>query len=289
MKKNFVLSVFVSMCLAAAAFAQTDKASFAGEWELDVSRSTLPETMQIEAMTLKVAQTDKELSVQAASKRAKGTRGGMRLGGVEPLLTYTLDGKETTSETGSGAMASKVTRKAVLTADGKLNLTITHSFSGANSVTLKTNEIWELADAGRTLKVTRYMETPRGAVNAEMFFIRKPALNTASAPVLEYKGPVMNSTDSANQINGGVLNGKAKTLVKPAYPPAARAVKARGAVSVQVVIDELGNISSANAISGHPLLRAAAEEAARSSVFEPTLLEGQPVRVSGIIVYNFVP
>ena len=91
------------------------------------------------------------------------------------------------------------------------------------------------------------------------------------------------------QISGGVLNGKATSLPKPPYPPAARAVRAAGAVSVQVLIDESGNVVSATAVSGHPLLRAAAVQAARGARFSPTQLSGQPVKVSGVITYNFVP
>lgn len=90
-------------------------------------------------------------------------------------------------------------------------------------------------------------------------------------------------------ISGGVVNGKAVNLVKPPYPAAARAVRAAGAVNVQVTIDEGGSVISASAVSGHPLLRAAAVQAARSSRFSPTLLSGQAVKVSGVIVYNFVP
>lgn len=90
-------------------------------------------------------------------------------------------------------------------------------------------------------------------------------------------------------VSGGVLNGKATSLPKPPYPPAARAVRAAGAVSVQVLISESGSVISANAVSGHPLLRAAAEGAARGARFSPTLLSGQPVKVSGVITYNFVP
>ncbi len=93
---------------------------------------------------------------------------------------------------------------------------------------------------------------------------------------------------SAKAISGGVLNGKATVLPKPAYPAAARAVKARGKVTVQVVIDETGKIESANAVSGHPLLRAAAQQAAAGSAFSPTMMSGQPVRVVGVITYNFV-
>jgi len=88
-------------------------------------------------------------------------------------------------------------------------------------------------------------------------------------------------------ISGGILNGKAISLPHPEYPQAAAAVRASGAVSVQVMIDEEGKVISAAAASGHPLLRAAAEDAARKAVFSPTLLSGNPVKVSGIIVYNF--
>lgn len=90
------------------------------------------------------------------------------------------------------------------------------------------------------------------------------------------------------QITKGVINGAAVTLVKPAYPAAAQAIKASGEVKIQVTIDEEGNIISAQTISGHPLLRQAAEQAAWQSKFKPTTLEGRPVKVTGIIVYNFV-
>ena len=91
-----------------------------------------------------------------------------------------------------------------------------------------------------------------------------------------------------NAVNGGVLNGKAKNLAKPEYPQAAKAVRASGAVNVQVTIDENGDVISASAVSGHPLLRPASVAAARASKFTPTQINGQPVKVTGVIVYNFV-
>lgn len=75
-------------------------------------------------------------------------------------------------------------------------------------------------------------------------------------------------------VSGGVINGKALNLVQPAYPSAAKAVHAGGAVNVQVLIDENGNVTSASATSGHPLLRSVAVAAARSSKFTPTKLSG---------------
>ena len=89
-------------------------------------------------------------------------------------------------------------------------------------------------------------------------------------------------------ISGGVLNGKAVRLVQPQYPPIARSAHASGQVNVQITIDENGNVISAHAVSGHPLLQAAAVGAARASKFTPTKLSGQPVKVSGVIIYNFV-
>ena len=89
-------------------------------------------------------------------------------------------------------------------------------------------------------------------------------------------------------ISGGVLNGKAINLPKPGYPPIARAAHAAGTVVVQVLIDENGNVVSASAVSGHPLLINAAVSAARQAKFSPTKLSGQPVKVTGVIQYNFV-
>lgn len=88
-------------------------------------------------------------------------------------------------------------------------------------------------------------------------------------------------------ISGGVVNGKATSLPKPAYPASARAVGAKGSVSVQVLIDENGRVVSASAVSGHPLLKGPAVAAARRARFAPTKLSGQPVKVSGVITYVF--
>lgn len=93
----------------------------------------------------------------------------------------------------------------------------------------------------------------------------------------------------AKVISGGVLNGKAKYLEHPSYPSAARANHDGGAVSVQVLIDEEGKIIRAGAVGGAPTLQFAARDAACGSRFTPTLLVGNPVKVSGVITYNFVP
>ncbi len=113
----------------------------------------------------------------------------------------------------------------------------------------------------------------------------------ATAPPQRSSSPLPQppSTAASAPISGGVLNGKAISLPQPPYPPVARAAKASGTVVVQVLIDENGNVVNAAAVSGHPLLRAASVAAARSAKFSPTKLSGQPVKVSGVVTYNFAP
>ena len=89
-------------------------------------------------------------------------------------------------------------------------------------------------------------------------------------------------------VSKGAITGLAVSLPKPAYPPIAKQAGAHGAVNVQVLVDENGRVVSAKAVSGHPLLIAAAQQAALGARFSPTKLGDQAVKVSGLITYNFV-
>jgi TonB family protein len=87
--------------------------------------------------------------------------------------------------------------------------------------------------------------------------------------------------------SGGVLQGSATKRVEPSYPPLAKAASVSGPVVVEVTVDEFGSVISARAISGHPMLKDAAVDAARGWRFTPTLLSGAPVKVIGTITFNF--
>jgi TonB family protein len=97
------------------------------------------------------------------------------------------------------------------------------------------------------------------------------------------------SDSSANDIvSGGFLNSKAVSLPRPEFSSFARGARASGTVVVKITVDEKGDVVSAKAITGHPLLHKAAEEAALRAKFTPTIVCGQPVKVTGTISYNFV-
>jgi len=89
-------------------------------------------------------------------------------------------------------------------------------------------------------------------------------------------------------VSGGLMNGKAACLPAPTYPMLARENRVRGTVVVQVTIDEAGKVISAKAVKGPSELASVSESAALKARFMPTYLSGYPVRVTGIITYNFV-
>lgn len=84
-----------------------------------------------------------------------------------------------------------------------------------------------------------------------------------------------------------VLQGKAIVRRTPEYPALAKQIHLEGSVSVEVIVSSDGRVESARAVSGHALFKAAAVTAATGWRFQPTLLNGTPVQVTGVIVFNF--
>ena len=82
---------------------------------------------------------------------------------------------------------------------------------------------------------------------------------------------------------------RAEKLRKPDYPAEARAARARGPVSVRVMVDHQGKPITAEVISGNSLLHSAAISVACDAKFTPLVQNDAPVMMSGFIVYNFVP
>jgi TonB family protein len=89
-------------------------------------------------------------------------------------------------------------------------------------------------------------------------------------------------------LESGFLNGKATYLPKPNYPASAKARRATGSVTVRILVDEKGNVTEAKALCGDDDLKSASEQSAKGAKFAPATIDGQPVKVSGFIVYNFL-
>ena len=107
-----------------------------------------------------------------------------------------------------------------------------------------------------------------------------PIKRTPVPPPVEKKTPPV--------VSLGVINGRAIDKPVPVYSTIAKAARAAGTVTVQILVDENGRVISAQATNGHPLLLKACVDAAYRARFTPTLLSNHPVKVSGFITYNFV-
>jgi TonB family protein len=100
--------------------------------------------------------------------------------------------------------------------------------------------------------------------------------------------PCASIHENTEPIRGGALNSKAISKQAPIYPAQAVAEQVSGTVVVLVRVNACGDVFSAKAISGHPLLRQAAEQAAYWWHFTPRQLSGQPTSVTGTITFNFL-
>lgn len=85
-------------------------------------------------------------------------------------------------------------------------------------------------------------------------------------------------------IDVGNINKKAKSIPKPVIPFECHC---SGSVDVFVVINESGNVISARAFSGHPLLRKSAETSAIKAKFPPTFINAQSLKAKAILTYSF--
>ncbi|MBK9153534.1 MAG: TonB family protein [Chloracidobacterium sp.] len=86
---------------------------------------------------------------------------------------------------------------------------------------------------------------------------------------------------------GRLTAANAVKMAMPVYPPLAHRSNIEGLVTVEIELDENGNVTKAKAVSGHQFLRGAAEDAARKSKFRPAMFQDTPVKGFGTVTYNF--
>jgi TonB family protein len=88
-------------------------------------------------------------------------------------------------------------------------------------------------------------------------------------------------------VGGNVMQGRLIHQTRPVYPPLARNARIQGVVHLSAIIDKDGKVKSATLIDGHPLLAPAALDVVKNWLYEPTLVNGEPVEVETQIDVNF--
>ena len=146
---------------------------------------------------------------------------------------------------------------------------------------------------------TTYLLNPKEKTASKMPTVRINFMENSKSdsPIKESRVIVRSSTASTEKIvggaptiqrvSGGVLTANAISKSQPKYPAAAKAAGVQGAVQVRVVVNEKGEVVTEDIVGGHPLLAEAASEAAHQWKFQPTEMNGQPVKVQGILTFNF--
>ncbi len=118
----------------------------------------------------------------------------------------------------------------------------------------------------------------------------KPIIVTSAPPTVkeETKKPADTITaGSGDTIDVGSLVAYATKQSSPVYPPAAKSVRASGIVTVEVMVNEEGNVSEVQKTSGPVLLQDAAKTAIKKWKFKPFVKDGQPVKATGFVNFNF--
>jgi TonB family protein len=107
----------------------------------------------------------------------------------------------------------------------------------------------------------------------------------ASGPVLS--APPQNNSAQRIRVSEGVTKGLVTTRVQPVYP--GDATKIRGKVVLDATISRTGDVVKLHVVSGHPMLTAAAMNAAKQWKYRPYLLNGKPIEVETQITIDFPP
>ena len=182
-----VLGLIMALALVALAASVVAPPSFAGTWKLDKEKSQGldPRTQNAESVVWTITQDDKQITIDSkvtagappagAPAGGPGTGGGGggggRGGGAAGPRTYTLDGKEVTSEAG-GQMGGTNAMKSSWSTDGKtleLSSVRTGSFNGTDFKATTTDKMSLSAD-GKVLTVVRHSESPRGTQDLTLVF-----------------------------------------------------------------------------------------------------------------------
>ena len=189
--KKVLFLIGALVLFSASAFAQgagkVSTRDFSGVWNLDVSKSKLDERARIESMTMTVAQTGNDLKVTTETKRqappadaaAAGGGGGAGrgmgrgFGGGDGTTTYSLDGKETTTQRET-QMGTVPTKHTAMLDQGRVRISSSTNFTGPQGeVTITSKETWTMSEDGKTLTVERESTSPRGTNTSTMVFVKK--------------------------------------------------------------------------------------------------------------------
>lgn len=128
---------------------------------------------------------------------------------------------------------------------------------------------------------------PEAAVakNDTLIVVPSASETVNTKPVTET--PKTDAPKNTSPVDAGSLLPFATKQTSPVYPPAAKTLRTKGVVRVDVTISETGDVTEVQKASGPPMLQSAAKDAIKKWKFKPFVRDGQPVKAIGYVSFNF--
>ncbi len=114
-----------------------------------------------------------------------------------------------------------------------------------------------------------------------------PVANNTTTEQPKVETPAENVVKDTSPVQVGSLIEYATAKVSPTYPPAAKTMRMTGTVKVEVLLNEDGSIAEVQKTSGPSMLQRAAVDALKKWKFKPFVRDGQAVKASGFVSFNF--
>jgi protein TonB len=108
------------------------------------------------------------------------------------------------------------------------------------------------------------------------------SLNHAAPLPVPVPAPTARTFRTSTMLEGSLIR-----RVQPVYPPLARSARVQGAVVLSALISKAGTMENLRALSGHPMLVAAAIEAVSQWRYRPYILNSEPIEVEIQITVTF--
>ena len=177
MRRAFLIIGLMTAFAVAVLAAGAAGANFAGTWALDKSKSQgLDPRMQNADVNWVITQDDKQISIETKVTGGQppaggpGSGGGMGGGrGMGGPRTYSLDGKEVTSEAGGQMGGSNTTKANWSGATLELSSVRTGNRDGQDFKFTTTDKL-SLSTDGKVLTAVRHSESPRGITDSTLVF-----------------------------------------------------------------------------------------------------------------------
>ena len=133
----------------------------------------------------------------------------------------------------------------------------------------------------------REVEDPKTSANVAQPVAKESTNDTPPVDNSAKIEPQQNVVGDGSPLQIGSLLEYATARVAPTYPPAAKTMRMTGTVKVEVLLNEDGSIAEVQKTSGPSMLQRAAVDAVKRWKFKPFVRDGQPVKASGFVSFNF--